>query len=275
MLSMEIHVWTIKNDTLPTDKTRANQIFFWDAGDSAEVFERNKTDPKMDKIYLEGEKITYIINSHGYRTKNFDQFNDNEFILVLGCSHTYGTALHEQHIWHSYLGEYLGLPVMNLGNAGFGPDYVFTMSTLYNKFNMPKPKMVVIQWPQKFRKSFTYDINGSICLDPTHPDIEDIDKINHIEKEYDTSWYFNRYITYTDEMEKNNFVNYSATQLLWNCPVFNWSWEDDYENAIEETFLKVHTEDLGRARDLEHDGRLTHLQAAKQVYRGMQDAKMV
>jgi len=272
---MEILVWTITKDSIPYNSDRKDGIYFWDAGDRLEDFQRNKTDPRMDKIYLSGDKITYSLNSHGYRCENFENYEDDNFILVLGCSHTYGTALHNQHIWHSYLGEYMSLPVMNLGNCGFGPDYVFTMSTLYNKLNMPKPKFVVNQWPQKFRKSFTYNNNGSMCLDPTHPDMEDLDTIDHIEKGYDTSWYFNRYITYTEEMEKINYVNYAATQLIWDCPVFNWSWEDDYGNAIEENYHTVYTEDLGRARDLQHDGRLIHEEAARQVYKGMENVKMV
>lgn len=272
MFATGIHVWKITKDKIPFNRDLANTTRFWDAGDGEDLFESNKEDPRMDSIYLSGDPIVYDFNDHGYRCKDFHKYEDNKFILVLGCSHTHGTGLHQEHIWHSYLGAYMDLPIMNLGNGGFGPDYVFTMSALYNKINMPRPKMVVIQWPQKFRKSFTYE---GLELDPCHPEQEDIPYLDDRARKYDTRWYFNRYITYNDEMEKINYVNYSATQLMWECPVFNWSWEGDYENSVEENFLKVYTQDLGKARDLQHDGRLIHQEAANQVYRGMENVQMV
>jgi hypothetical protein len=44
------------------------------------------------------EKVSYDINSHGYRSAEFDKNNE---ILVLGCSQTYGSGMPEEFTWPS------------------------------------------------------------------------------------------------------------------------------------------------------------------------------
>lgn len=42
------------------------------------------------------EKILYSLNSHGYRSPEFNKDND---ILILGCSQTYGKGMHDEFTW--------------------------------------------------------------------------------------------------------------------------------------------------------------------------------
>jgi hypothetical protein len=49
-----------------------------------------------DEEHDKAEKIPYIMNSHGYRSAEFDKNNE---ILVLGCSQTYGKGLHNEFSW--------------------------------------------------------------------------------------------------------------------------------------------------------------------------------
>lgn len=49
------------------------------------------------------EKISYDINSHGYRSK---EFNKNNEVLVLGCSQTYGSGMLNEFTWPSFFSNY-------------------------------------------------------------------------------------------------------------------------------------------------------------------------
>jgi hypothetical protein len=44
------------------------------------------------------QKVSYNINSHGYRSVEFDKNNE---ILVLGCSQTYGSGMPDEFTWSS------------------------------------------------------------------------------------------------------------------------------------------------------------------------------
>lgn len=49
---------------------------------------------------VEGPPVFYRINSHGFRSKHFNNFENNkETILFSGCSWTFGEGLPEQYIW--------------------------------------------------------------------------------------------------------------------------------------------------------------------------------
>ena len=45
------------------------------------------------------EKISYNINSHGYRS---EEFNKNNEVVVLGCSQTYGSGMHNELTWPEF-----------------------------------------------------------------------------------------------------------------------------------------------------------------------------
>lgn len=45
------------------------------------------------------EKISYNINSHGYRSEEFNKKNE---VVVLGCSQTYGSGMHNEFTWPEF-----------------------------------------------------------------------------------------------------------------------------------------------------------------------------
>ncbi|MDB4351090.1 hypothetical protein OAA34_00085 [bacterium] len=267
-------MWYINGNDLPIRvEHERNVVFDWDHGcESPKLFEEWKKDPKMDPIYLdESNPVKYELNSYGYRCKDFSEYEDGKFILAIGCSHTYGTGLHNEHIWCNQLGNSLEIPVMNLGNGGFGPDYIYMISTTYahNK-KYPKPAAVVIQWPGRYRKSFAYSNSVGIHLDPTHPEYEDIDKEDNVVKRLDYRWYFRRYIVDDAERIRQNHYNFLSIQKLWKSwgvDVINYSFENDYieGGVIHPDVINMKTEHTGYARDMSHDGPDTHKQIANKL----------
>jgi hypothetical protein len=100
--------------------------------------------------------IEFKHNSMGYRTHEFDFDNDNEYIIHIGCSNTYGLYLHEHERASSLIEKHLDIKTYNLGLCSGSANYIMMniANLLYNVSN--KPKAVVIQWPKHMRLNFPY-----------------------------------------------------------------------------------------------------------------------
>jgi len=227
---------------------------------NAEKIEFKKNRNRVDPKYLEND-IHYKFNKQGYRTKDFDKV-DNDFVLVFGCSYTEGVGLHDEDIWCNQLCKRIDIDCINLGKSGSGPDIQYINSLQYIKNNYPKPKLVIIQWPQTFRRSFAYLQDDEIVLQ--HHNVN-----SKVEKQ-DTAWFLKRYCGEDNsEMFMNNYISLNATNILWNTinvPVYNWSWKGDFDFNDPRLNI-VETVDTGRARDMMHDGADIHTQVVDKIYK--------
>lgn len=239
-------------DDILIDSEHKNKCLPYYVKEELEDFEKSKdlVDPK----YLE-TPIEYKFNSHGYRTKNIQDL-DKEFVLVFGCSHTEGVGNFDEDIWCSQLLSRFDLDFLNLAKAGTGPDIQYLNTLQYIKSHYPRPKAVIYQWPQSFRKSFAYSQGKKIILKHHN--------INNKTEKRDTNWYIKRYCNELGEMMISNYACYTAVNLLWKnieIPVLNWSWQGDFKNNYKDLHI-IKTRDTGRARDLMHDGADIHRQVA-------------
>lgn len=225
--------------------------------DSKEYKQFIKNKNKVDPIYLERD-IQYNFNGQGYRTKNLEDL-DKDFVLVFGCSHTEGIGNFEEDIWHNQLLHKYSIDCFNLAKASTGPDIQYINTVQYIKNQFPTPRLVIYQWPQTFRRSFSYKRDDCTIL--KHHNVH-----NQVEKK-DTNWYLKRYCIELGEMSTNNYMHYYTSNMLWqqlNVPVLNWSWTGDFECDFDNLYI-IETEDTGRARDLMHDGPDIHRQVAEQL----------
>jgi len=103
---------------------------------------------------LNNEPITYNVNSCGYRTYEF-KF-DEDYIIVCGCSNTYGLYLHEEDRYSNIIEKITGIKTYNLGiNGGSANIIMMNICTLLTS-DVKKPKAIVIQWPKHMRLNFPY-----------------------------------------------------------------------------------------------------------------------
>lgn len=93
------------------------------------------------------ETINFDLNSHGYRTYEFD--NVQEHIVIAGCSHTEGYGLHANQTWAKKFESRIGIKVFNLAKMCASADFV--NQNLQNWISVYKPKLVIAQWPNPFR----------------------------------------------------------------------------------------------------------------------------
>ena len=95
-----------------------------------DVKERYLSQPKEHRDRWDNVKISYDINSYGFRSKEVT-CEERESITILGCSHTFGIGMPEEHIWPSVLSKKMNLPYHNLASAGGSLDGCFRV---YNEW---------------------------------------------------------------------------------------------------------------------------------------------
>lgn len=211
----------------------------------------------VDRKYLQ-QDIDYTFNSQGYRTKEIGELDDN-FVLVFGCSHTEGIGNFAKDIWCSQLLDSKGIDFLNLGKAGTGPDVQYFNTLQWIKNSFPRPRLVIYQWPQDFRRSFVYYNNSDLVFRHYN--------VHSKQEKRDTGWYHKRYCTELGEMTKDGYRDYYSANTLWQAlqvPVLNWTWSGDFEKDFEDLHV-IETVDTGRARDLMHDGADIHNQIADKL----------
>lgn len=135
-------------NAIPHNYTWAcGQTFEWDTSDNEDKFEKNIADHRTKKLLESygwiGQTITYQFNSHGFRTKEFDQSS----VVCFGCSFTMGTGLPAEHTWPAQLQQLTGHSVINLAHAGSSNDTAVRMAIHY----LPELKPQYALWLQTDR----------------------------------------------------------------------------------------------------------------------------
>jgi hypothetical protein len=113
--------------------------------DSKELFEQNlKTQP--EDWYYRTNPVRYTLNSSGYRTKEFDDIDWKESIVMFGCSQVFGIGVTDEHTIPYFLEQLSGRPVINMGIGGSSIQTVLHNSIILNDSKYPTPKAVVNMW---------------------------------------------------------------------------------------------------------------------------------
>lgn len=112
--------------------------------DSPEVFMKNLQKSSIDWKYRT-KQVKYIVNSNGYRTKEWDDIDWKESIVLFGCSNTFGVGLDEDETISYHLSKRTGRYVVNLGfPSGSNELIVNNCAAMIKYFGIPYG--VVINW---------------------------------------------------------------------------------------------------------------------------------
>jgi hypothetical protein len=240
------------------DSLQVNQNLNFYSTDSDSLYRKNKKLLGPEWNYYDSN-IEYKFNSLGYRTKEILEL-DKDFLLTFGCSYTEGVGLYQSQIWNSVTSSYLNLDLYNHAKQATGIDIQYINALFWNINNFPKPKLVIVQWPHKHRKSFG---------------IRDTNSINLADMSYtstlDGKWWSKRYIQDTGELEINILLWIESFNNLWkqlNVPVLNFTWDEDLLEHLNRSQYQTHCisiQNKDRARDLQHDGPDWHLETAEKI----------
>lgn len=248
------------SDPVLTFPELKNKTLDFYSSDSDDVYRFNSK--KMGPSWKwANRKIEYKFNSFGYRSKNIQDL-DKDFVLGFGCSFTEGVGIDYNDIWLTKFCNYYNIDCFNMAKAATGIDIQYYNAVMWKNSKLPLPKLVVVQWPQKFRKSFGFQTDNGILLNdmsetPTK----------------DGNWWGRRYIIDTGEMSLNTAMWYAGFNNVWEClgvPVLNFTWEDDMNHEVDflgQNLIHISPSGAGsqQARDLQHDGPEFHEETLEQL----------
>jgi len=159
--SSETYLNSHPNPNKSKSRTYSGQ---WYPSDTEELYDRNitggiKIDYKKDDFY-------YDINSVGFRCDDFDTMDfTKKSIIYLGCSHTFGIGLPEEHCWptiiHNKIQEEHNTTYnyINLGVPGGGFDWYLHFLPYFSKFN---PTLIISANPEVTRMNLISE-SGALC----------------------------------------------------------------------------------------------------------------
>ena len=183
--------------------------------------------------------IPFTVNQFGYRCTHVMP-PSTDYILVAGCSHTFGEALKNEERYVTLLENHFQLPVLNIGVRGGSPNLVRDNLLQLLSSGYTLPKYMIIQWPNEYRLWFdTWSINAHVPVKQ-----------------------FKRF--YEDDCLKNmSQMSYNHTQWLLknaNIPSFQFKiWPS--ENDINMPWINI----VDLAIDGHHPGTITNQNIAKLV----------
>lgn len=244
-----------KTYNLLVDKEFVNKTVNFYSTDSKSKFKFHSTRMPSDWRY-HNDKIEYKFNSLGHRTKEIEDL-DKDFLLTFGCSFTEGVGLHVGDTWASLLATNLKLDLYNCAKQATSPEIQYMNALLWKRNNLPKPKLIICQWPQISRKVFGFTQQDNI-------EIVDMSETNTP----DGRWFERRYIVDNGERDKSLLQQIEGFNLVWESigvPVINFTW-DPIDIPL---FTKMHrispSGGSQEARDRMHDGVDFHIETQKHL----------
>lgn len=157
--SIPVHQYLINGDLIPLihwqdmwddyevatlDNLKTKKVWKYCGTDTKTNYEQNLKDQPQDWYYREN-KVNYTLNSLGYRTREFNEIDWENSILMFGCSHVFGLGVDDKDTIPFYLEQITGKNVINLGIPGGS-----LMSMLHTSFcikeKFPKPLQVIFSW---------------------------------------------------------------------------------------------------------------------------------
>lgn len=135
------------------------------SSDTKERFENNLIVQPPDWRYRT-QKVEYVFNKSGFRTKEFEDIDFSNSVFLFGCSETMGTGLDETETISYQLEKKLGVPVINLARNGTSMHYSFVNNLILKKI-CKKPIAVINHWPALNRLTY-YSKHTPTNLLPRH-----------------------------------------------------------------------------------------------------------
>lgn len=225
--------------------------------DDQDTFKYNlekKSKILLDNNWLDSNNnivdIDYRINKQGFRCNHF---SDEEGILFLGCSYTFGVGLHEHQTWAYKVAEKYNTNCWNLGIPGHGIDIHSYFVNCHLKEELPNVRAICILQTPPDRISLLQDRGDEICLQDYFTILQaNEDKAHTI-----------MYKDFTQSLELTYQMNYykNKTSIENYCKLHNIPFVYiDQKSALLDFSMKPSV-----ARDCQHHGESENIHIASKV----------
>lgn len=241
-----------------TDVTPRAVTTYWHGLDSHSNYQHNissadRRQQLAEQGWLDFE-ITYDLNSWGFRSPGSVEFNTitEPSLVTIGCSFTFGTGLHQSHLWGQLAADQLSWRLINLGTPGHGLD-MNTQWLLTHGHTLLNPRAVVILQPPPGRLTWYEETADHSFIGNTY-------SMNKFERHEDI----------IKNLKYNAFMHYVKNYhsiRVW-CKA----------HAVPFYFIDTANVDgditqYGLARDLAHTGRGWHRKIAERVVHMIKDSQ--
>lgn len=221
------------------------------SSDTPELLQQNLITQPNDWYYRNND-VNYTLNSYGYRTKEFDDIEWENSIVIFGCSFVFGVGVDDKHTISYFLEEMLNIPVINMGYFSSSVQTCLHNSIILKNSKYPNPKAIVYLYPNLNRRQ-VYNRN----------------KIEHLG---DWSSSEKRSINDLEDSIISNIINIKNIRTLWNdYNILEYSPEKKVSFAIEPKkifYLNKILDFRSRklySRDLSHPGKEYNYEVAKKI----------
>lgn len=267
-----------KGDFLPIDPINREKFFYnnpeenkknpnnvWDFvhPDDYNLYKKNlKTQPY--DWYYRHNSIKYTVNSHGYRTKEFDKIDWKNSIVMFGCSHVYGIGNDDKHTIPYYLEELCGIPVINMGINGSSIQAALQNSlVLNNKYGTPK--FLIYSWTSILRYTTYQKYNAAYNTLSSTVDYEGFSLIGLLKGKQLKREFHDLY-----NILGINLLYVDLIRNMWKdkCQTYEFSL---FENSSDYFECDLFDNIVDYARDLHHYGQKTNKLIAEFIYSKIKD----
>jgi len=125
----------------------------WCSTDNQAKFDINCEKDVSFKMYWTSDEnqFGYHINRYGYRVSPKEETwtKDQDNIMFVGCSHTFGIGVDWKDTFVAKIGEHLNTNIMNLGSPGGSLDLSYRLASLWVPYIKPKKLFLYTPpWPR-------------------------------------------------------------------------------------------------------------------------------
>lgn len=232
---------TVYNEGKSINSNRLCLKGTWDYSgtDSHDLYDNNlKVQP--ENWYYRHNKVGYTLNTEGYRTKEFDEVDWKNSIVIFGCSYVFGTGVDDSHTISSFLEDLTGMPVINMGVGGSSIQLALHNSMILNDRYGP-PAAVVYGWTSLMR----YLVYHPLYFDNKIP----TDSIN---------------VKSAEHLVPFNMMNVKIVRNLWKdrCKYYEFSVFKTTSSILNCDFYQPKDD---YARDMKHSGKDTNKEFAELI----------
>lgn len=229
-------------------------VFPFDSNDDTDnyVF-KNKAVPNWEWL---DKKVSYTLNSQGYRAKEFDDCDWANSVLFFGCSWVYGVGVDDSDTMTSMFTAQTGIPSINLGMPAVSNWFTVKNCEILHT-NGIKPKAVIncMTYPTRF--TLFKDDDTQRNIGKWSVDDERI-LFEQLSQDYATSHF---YTTWCKQLIDSYF----------DCPVLHYSVDGSLATHLKIPFLidivgeKYFWDRKNRARDTSHQGPTVNHKIIKHI----------
>lgn len=207
------------------------------------------------------KKVTYKLNSNGFRTYEWKDVNWKDAIVLIGCSNTFGVGVSDDETIAYELEQLTGRQVVNLGIPSASNELLLhTAALLLERFD--RPHAIAVNWTacDRFRY-FEFEGYWQIGL---------WNAFNVTGKREETLLKLYQYRN-TDIYNENMLTYYTAKSFKQLCkdrvPLVEFSYFPAAARFARSTYFKFTCD----ARDLIHPGHLDHCRVAEYIHKKLLD----